>query len=273
MNIRRSLSALFQLAREDWQLSRLGTIPGSLLFLHYTGRICHRLGRAHGTGNFRFKHFAEKVDLTFSFPYSGAFKGIFLDGEYDCSKLLKHPPLRILDLGANIGMGAISLRCQFPGVKIVCLEPDPRNLALLEKNLESNSVDAVIVAAAIGSVEGSLNLRFGYDPTCSALESSPMHHLGSQTIVDVTTIPAVLADAGWDYVDLIKMDIEGTEDELLSLNNEWLSQVGSIILEIHPNTTPERIASFLEPFGLHLRRTGHGREPVYFASRETEPYP
>jgi FkbM family methyltransferase len=270
MNLRRSFSTFLQLSREDRQLSRLGPLPGSLLSLHYSGRLRDRLGTKHKLKKFRFRHFDTTVDLILSFPYSGAFKGVFLDKEYDCSNELKHPVLRILDLGSNIGMGAISLNCQFPGVKILCLEPDPRNLPLLTENLEANSIDASIVPAAIGPATGVLNLRFGKDPTCSALESSPMHHLGDQTIVEVTTIPTVLANAGWDYVDLVKMDIEGTEEELLSLNNEWLSQVGSIILEIHPNTTPERIASYLEPFGFHLRRTGHGREPVFLACREPE---
>jgi hypothetical protein len=98
-----------------------------------------------------------------------------------------------------------------------------------------------------------------------------MHQLTDRTEVEVTTIPALLDEAGWDSVDLVKIDIEGSEDELLSSNNGWLSSVGAILLEIHPNTTPEKIGSCLSPYGFSLRRHGHGREPVYVATRESTP--
>ena len=55
----------------------------------------------------------------------------------------------------------------------------------------------------------------GDDPTCSALETSPMHKLHSATAVNVVTVPELLEHVGWGSVDLLKIDIEGTEKELL----------------------------------------------------------
>jgi FkbM family methyltransferase len=155
--------------------------------------------------------------------------------------------------------------------KGIFFEPDPRNLPILASNLEANAVPAKIIPMAAGPRPGRLKLRFGDDPTCSALESSQMHQLTETTEVEVTTVPVLLAGAGWDFVDLVKIDIEGSEEELLSIDNGWLSKVGALLLEIHPNTTPERIGSFLNPHGFTLRRHGRGREPVYFATREGTP--
>lgn len=235
--------------------------------MHYRGRVEARLGLAPKTFLLKFRHFSRSLDLGLSSPYLGAFKGVFLDTEYDCSGLLESPPRRIVDLGANIGMGSLSLESQFPGAEFICVEPDPRNLSLLETNLQINDLDAEIVAAAVGTTPGKLDLRFDADPTCSALETSPMHDLSNSTAVEVVTIPDLLARKGWETIDLMKIDIEGTEDQLLSGNNAWLAKVEAIVLEIHPNTTPEKIASYLQPFGFRLIRIGHGREPVYFASR------
>lgn len=267
MKLFSSIKTLGIIAREDAKLASLGACRGDLLRLHYGGRLAARRGEEPNLRRIVLRQFGRNIDVELSGAYCGAFKGIFLDQEYNCAKLLQVPVQRILDLGANIGMGAVHLACQFPEAEIACVEPDPRNLPLLDRNLNANAVRAQIISAAAGAEMGKLNLRFGDNPTCSALETSPMHELDETTSVDVVTVPAILEQLDWDYIDLLKIDVEGSEDELLSINNNWLSKVGALILEIHPNTTPDRIGNYIEAFGYRLRRVSHGREPVYFASR------
>ena len=59
---------------------------------------------------------------------------------------LAYPPKRILTLGANIGLGVICLRDEFPDAEAA--EADPRNFELLARNLEQNQVKAQLIAAA-----------------------------------------------------------------------------------------------------------------------------
>lgn len=267
MSLSSSLSAFRQVWREDAQLARLGPGRGRLLAMHYRGRLEARLGRAPKVDRLHFEHFSRRIDLSLSAPYLGALKGVFLDLEYDCSGLFEQRPLRILDLGANIGMGVLTLSCQFPEAEFVCVEPDPRNLGLLGTNLQQNGIQAKIVAAAVASSSGKAALRFNHDPTCSRLESLPEQDLHELTSVDLVTVPEVIGRFGWSSVDLVKIDIEGAEDEILSSDNEWLGSVGAIILEIHPVTTPAKILSYIERYGFSIRRHGSGREPVYFCER------
>ena len=268
MNLASSFKSFFRVLKEDHLLHQLGAPRGWLLRLHYEGRWAARYSQTPPLKSIMLTVEKRKINLTLSAAYEGAFKGIFLDEEYNCLTLLLKPPLRILDLGANIGMGSIFLSTLFPNAQFTCVEPDPRNLPLLTENLASNNIQASIYASAIGATPGNLELRFGSDPTCSALENSPMHSLDFKTTVVVKTVENVLSEVGWDHVDLLKIDIEGSEDELLSKNNSWLEKINAIILEIHPNTTSEYIASYLKPYGFNLRRIGWKTEPVYFASRE-----
>jgi FkbM family methyltransferase len=219
-----------------------------------------------------------QVRFPIAAPYFGPLCGIVLEREYDLSADLPpadYPAPRILDLGANLGLGTLFFSRLYPGARFVCVEPDPRNQLLLRKTLDWNGVEAQLIAAAAGAAPGRLVLRFGSNPTCSALEDSPMHDWreGEQVAVDVLTVPDILDRAGWDRVDLVKIDIEGSEDTLLSQSNDWLERVGAVVLEIHPNTTPEKIAGYLRPFGFHLRRLSHGTEPVYIARRESAGVP
>jgi FkbM family methyltransferase len=180
---------------------------------------------------------------------------------------LARPPKRVLTLGANIGLGVICLRDEFPDAELVAVEADPRNFELLARNLGQNEINAQLIAAAASSKGGSLlSLRMFENTTCSTLITDERVDEGSVKVPSLT-IAQILASVGWDSVDLLKIDIEGAEDELLSVDNQWLTKIGVLMLEIHPNTTPEKIASYLKPFGFLLERHRNSLEPVYVAFR------
>jgi FkbM family methyltransferase len=267
MSLSTSLTALKETVNENRQFRQMGAGSYDLLRLHYQGRLEDRLRLRPKNTSFRFRHFGRWVDLQISAPYLGAFKGVFLDREYDCTNLLKTPPKRILDLGANIGMGTISLACQFPDAEFICVEPDPRNVELLKHNLNRNKIEATIIVAAVAPEEGTAKLRFNENPTCSRLESLSEQDLKQLTNTKLVSIPAIKKSLDWKSIELLKIDIEGAEEDLLREENSWLTDTKSIILEIHPNTTAERISSYLNPFGFTLSKIPQMREPVFFATR------
>ena len=94
-----------------------------------------------------------------------------------------------------------------------------------------------------------------------------MHDLASGVKGPVTTIPAVLDQSGWPTIDLLKIDIEGSEKDLLGRNNAWLEKVKAIVLEIHPNTSEAEIGGYLKPFGFTLTPLHKSIEPVFIARR------
>ena len=220
MKISSSLRAACNIIATDWHFTLKGTFPGWYTLSHYRGRIQSRRGRAGSVSKVRLRVHGKPVEVFVTPQHFGAMQGIFLDDEYDLSQELPYlNPKVIFDLGANVGMAASYLNSIYPGAHFVCVEPDPRNLPLLQKSVESNRINAQIVPSAISSTAGVLNLRIGNDPTCSALETSPMHDLKSSIEVNVTNMPVLLSDLKIERIDLLKIDIEGTEHELLSQNN------------------------------------------------------
>jgi FkbM family methyltransferase len=217
--------------------------------------------------NISYRRDGRRLEFGMSEVYMGAFKGVFIDREYDCAGRLARPPRRILDLGGNIGFGSVFFANLFPDAHLAIVEPDPRNLPILRQNLAANGVSAAIFEGAIGPSAGRLALRYGANPTCSSLAGTGLHELSGAAEVAVMTVDQVLEQVGWDAVDLVKIDIEGAEEALLTANNAWLRRTGAILIEIHPNTTAERLNRSLARFGFELERVGRGREPVYFSSR------
>ena len=269
MNLVRSLQEFLKICRGDAAFRALGRPAGWSVLFHYQGRWHDRRGSNMPLQMIRFCVQGRPVLLEANARCFGPFQGVFIEREYDCTANFHHRPARILDLGGNIGFGSVFLAGIFPGAKFAIVEPDPRNLPILRRNLAANQIDATVLEGAIGSHPGILNLRFGADPACSSLEGTGMHMHSDAIGVAVTTVPAIMAQMGWDRIDLLKIDIEGAEEDLLTRENEWLARVDALIVEVHPNTTPERLNTHLARFELKLERFGSGHEPVYFAQRRT----
>jgi FkbM family methyltransferase len=269
MNLFRSARAFCGVCLEDADFRNLGRPPGWSVYFHYLGRWYDRRGATMPAKNIVFSYRGQRLELAMAETYKSSFMGVFKDQEYDCATRFEQVPRRILDLGGNIGFGSVFFSKIFPEAKFAVVEPDPRNLPLLRTNLGLNRVPATVIEGAIGSAAGTLALRFGTNPTCSSLAGTGMHDLSHSVTVTVTTVPKVMEQAGWDHVDLVKIDIEGAEEDLLAHDNQWLAKVGAIIMEVHPNTTVERLNGHLAPFGFFLERFGAGREPVYFAKKKS----
>ena len=270
MSISSSLSTFKRLNGDDRKLAQAGVRRGWYLYHHYLGRFRTRMGMKSLERLGQFTIHNKNLLVHFKPEQLSTLFNIFGLHEYDLTTLLPEKPKTILDLGANSGMAALYFQAHYPQAAIACVEPDPRNIDMLGKTLKSNGLENSIrvIPAAIAAQAGRLKLRTGTHSTCSALETSPMHDLQGFVEVDVTTVPDVLKQLGWESIDLLKIDIEGTEDELLSTHNDWLKHVKAIVLEIHPNTTPEKIQSYLSPFGFSLTPLQRSVEPVYFAIRK-----
>jgi FkbM family methyltransferase len=271
MNLFNSTRAFYNICLEDADFRALGRPFGWSVFFHYLGRWYDRRKVAMPTRNVPFSYHGRHLEFEMTNQYTAALKDIFKDNQYDCAREFGQSPSRILDLGGNIGLSSVFFSKAFPEAKLAVVEPDPRNLTLLRKNLGLNGASAMVVDGAVGHRAGTLTLRYGVNPTCSSTtltEWTAIHELVNEIEVPVTTVPKVMEQAGWDHIDLLKIDIEGAEEELLSRDNQWLAKVEAIIMEVHANTTIERLNGHLAPFGFILTRFGGGREPVYFAKKK-----
>jgi FkbM family methyltransferase len=112
-------------------------------------------------------------------------------------------PVNVLDLGANIGFFEIFTRSRLPIGRVVCVEPDPYNRAVLDQARAANSADWQIVAACAANRDGTATFSTGHK-NLSRIAS------GGDATIDTVDVFPYIADA-----DLVKMNIEGSEWEIL----------------------------------------------------------
>lgn len=169
------------------------------------------------------------------------FKQIFVDNEYD-SLNLPETAKTIIDLGANIGLSALFFIKKFPTSHIVAVEPDAVNFSIMEKNLEKFSKSISFLQAAIWPTDGEVSLVEEDDDHASLGAwgyRTKASNGNSGFSVKAVTIPTIMKQYGMDFVDILKVDIEGAEYELFEKNYEdWIDKVGLIIIETHDRFKP-----------------------------------
>lgn len=136
----------------------------------------------------------------------------------------------VVDLGANIALTSVWLQREYRAELVLGVEPDPQNVALARRNMRANDVEGRVIHAAVGSSDGET--RFA-----AAKAASNLGHVGpSGRAVRQVSMATLLAELPPDRrVDLLKLDIEGGEQDLLMADDvEWLTRVDAIIAEFHP---------------------------------------
>jgi FkbM family methyltransferase len=139
---------------------------------------------------------------------------------------LKNQIASMLDVGSNIGGYSVVLGKK---IRVVAMEPMPNTYALLTLNITLNRANVKALRAA------------AYDGSCATVKlcRSP-NHSGGDSVCPEGNIeaPAYTLDDICDKYgpfDLIKIDVEGSEDRVL----KGLSQLPKyLILEIRPKTWP-----------------------------------
>jgi FkbM family methyltransferase len=137
----------------------------------------------------------------------------------------------IIDAGANIGLASIYFTYKFPEAKIIAVEPDDGNFDVLIKNTREYS-NIHCIKAALWHEDGELYLidkgrgEWGYEVSLEA-ESS----IGK---VSAVSIEHIIQTYNINSIDILKMDIEGSEREVFAYNStEWLDKVDYLIIELH----------------------------------------
>jgi len=145
----------------------------------------------------------------------------------------------VVDFGSNIGISALYFLTRNEGVRVHLFEPVPRNIERLKQNLKGFEERYELRELAVGIEEGQSDFscedtgRYGSLITSETLASS---QFGSRKVIKVNVVSAnkLLEEilAKHKSVDIVKIDIEGYENKILShLKTKVLSRIGRIYAE------------------------------------------
>ena len=157
-----------------------------------------------------------------------------------------------VDVGANVG--GHSIRACKLGAKVIAVEPINENCNVLRLNFELNQLSNFhILNIAAGNREEVRPIYLGTSPTGSSLTQSKEKE--GKRIVEVKPLDLVIPKLiGTQWVDLLKVDVEGFEIEVLKGAANLLKRTRYIIVEVIPITDSKisEIVNLLKPLGFEI---------------------
>lgn len=123
-------------------------------------------------------------------------------GFYEVLKRL-HSGASMVELGSFWSYYSIWFNKQIKDAKNIACEPDPANLALGKRNAKLNNTNINFIQSAAGEHDHAI-MDF-------SLESKP----GETSKVEVRTVDSIIAESGWDRLDVLHMDVQGYEYQAL----------------------------------------------------------
>jgi len=165
---------------------------------------------------------------------SHVFNQMFIEREYDSLRYIRDPKL-IVDCGANVGYSALWFLNKFPEAHVLVIEPDPGNFELCQKNLRPYGSRVTFVRAGVWPRETGLvvvrgEYKDGREWATQVRECRP----GEEPDIAGVEIDRLLKNSAFQRIDILKIDIEASEEKLFSENYEpWLRKVKNIAIELH----------------------------------------
>lgn len=138
----------------------------------------------------------------------------------------------VVDLGANIGAFSVFAAQLRPDkiTKVIAVEPEPHNLEMLYKNIKQNNMQEVIEVMpyiVLGHTGGFMGISDEHGG------SRVMPTQDATAKAQVISLADLLKKCGVEYVDILKIDVEGAEaDIILKASKDTLNLFRYITMEI-----------------------------------------
>lgn len=177
-------------------------------------------------------------------------KEIHVDKIYDPFFIGKKD-LVVVDCGANIGM--TSLYFSQYASKVVSVEPTDAHFQCLSKMVEFNELKNVTpVKLAVGNRNGTQEFHHSKNSTMNSL-SPLVNDTGEKEIVETITLEDLFDQHGINQVDFLKIDVEGTEMDLICSESfaRVADRIKALSVEYHDwsGRNPGQLVQTLEKHG------------------------
>lgn len=180
----------------------------------------------------------------------------FLQGKKD---------LTIADVGANLGITSYYFS-QFAN-KVYSVEPSREHFKVLTHMLKHNEVENVIpINKAIYIKDGQYPLYHNKNKTMFSLHAAVNDSSSPLEQVTAITLPQLIKEHKIKEIDLMKVDIEGTEVELFSSSSflDVAPKINTIITESHQwsGRHPQQLIDALKHAGYEVSNVPSSAELI-----------
>lgn len=160
------------------------------------------------------------------------FEQVFLDGQLDLGSWpqgrevldrMSGGPAVVVDAGAYIGLSSVRLAALFPGARLLAIEPDPGNAALLRRNVAGDP-NIEVVEAGVWDREARLAVVNPHDPQWE-------RHVEEAAAGPIrgVSIDGLLEPYADRPLAAVKLIVEGAEARVFARSPAWLDRAQCVV--------------------------------------------
>jgi FkbM family methyltransferase len=176
----------------------------------------------------------------------------------------------IFDVGAYCGTQSIYWsKIVGESGKVICFEPDSRNYDVLKKNIDLHNASN-ITALKLGLFSEDKTIYFSNNGSMGSQVIKEGNENTSE--IQVRTLESIFKELNLTKLDFIKMDIEGSEMEVLKSSKEFIQKLKpSFIIEPHYINgvlNKDEIIDFFQSINFKveiLKQGGYDYQPLLYA--------
>jgi FkbM family methyltransferase len=207
-------------------------------------------------------------------------EGGFEDAEIEffLRRLRAHERPVVVDVGANIGVHTLRFAAGVPGAHVHSFEPSPETRARLLANVERNGLGSSVTVEPLAVSDAPGRARFYHcrDGAFSSLRDTGRQELADAFDVEVTTLDAYVEARAIGRLALVKIDVEGFEDQVIAGGRRTLEALRpDLFVEIYgghsSNPAPERTVAAVCALG-YRAFVLEGGEAVPYVRHSDERY-
>jgi FkbM family methyltransferase len=184
----------------------------------------------------------------------------------------------VIDVGANIGVHTLRWAAGVPGARLYSFEPSPETRARLLGNVRRNGLEGSVTVfpCALSDAPGSATFYHCRDGAFSSLRDTGRQEVTDSFEVEVTTLDGFVTAQGLDTPALVKIDVEGFEEQVIAGGRRTLASAGpDLFVEIYggsgSDAQPERTIAGLQALGYRAFVLVDG-QPVAYERHSDERY-
>lgn len=168
----------------------------------------------------------------------------------------------VVDIGGNIGTFALLAARRAVTGRVITIEPDRDNFALLQRNLVLNGMGNVTaIRAAVAREQGTVTLNCATQGGFHSILEDRKRADGHTQVVDSVRLQDVFDEQRIVRCDFLKVDCEGAEHQIfLNLPASYFARIQKISMEWHGAEDRDerlqegsRLVSCLMDHGFHIQ--------------------
>jgi FkbM family methyltransferase len=151
---------------------------------------------------------------------------------YDAIVASGRSPL-IVDCGGNVGLSSLWFAHTFPKARIVVVEPDQRNFAVLTKNLSPVASRVRAVNGGVWGHSGILHITNPDAGFASFMLAEPQPGVAPPAnAIRAYSVADLMREGGSEEIFIAKVDIEGAQEVLFAENTDWVARTDVLMIEL-----------------------------------------